>query len=122
MIDPEGYVKITDRMNDLIKSGGEWISSLDLENALMEHPAVREAAVVAVPDEVWGERPLAAVVPASEVDPEVLLAYLRERFAKWQVPDRVVFIDEIPKTATGKFSKRELREQLGASGVTGSGA
>jgi len=111
IIDPEGYLKITDRMNDLIKSGGEWISSLDLENTLMEHPAVREAAVIAVPDEVWGERPLAVVVRATDVEPEELLDLLRTRFAKWQIPDGVVFVDEIPKTATGKFSKRELRER-----------
>ncbi len=112
LIDPAGYLKITDRMSDLIKSGGEWISSLELENALMEHPAVREAAVIAVPDPVWGERPLAVVVRATDVEPEELLDLLRTRFAKWQVPDGVVYIDEIPKTATGKFSKRELREQL----------
>ena len=112
VIDPEGYMKITDRKNDLIKSGGEWISSLDLENILMEHPAVREAAVIAVPDAVWGERPLAVVVRATDVQPEELLDVLRGRFAKWQVPDSVIFIGEIPKTATGKFSKRELREQL----------
>ena len=109
-IDPEGYVKITDRVADLIKSGGEWISSLDLENTLMEHPAVREAAVIAVADEVWGERPLAVVVAVGEVEPKDLLEFMRRRVAKWQVPDEVIFIDEIPKTATGKFSKRDLRE------------
>lgn len=112
VIDPAGYLKITDRMHDLIKSGGEWISSLDLENALMEHTAVREAAVIAVPDAVWGERPLAVVVRTTDVEPEELLDLLRTRFVKWQVPDGVVFIDEIPTTATGKVNKRELREQL----------
>jgi fatty-acyl-CoA synthase len=112
VIDSEGYVKIADRLNDLIKSGGEWISSLDLENALMEHPAVREAAVIAVPDAVWGERPLAVVVQAGVVDPAELLELLEKRFPKWQIPDGIVFIDEIPKTATGKFSKRDLREQI----------
>ena len=115
--DPEGYIKITDRVSDLIKSGGEWIGSLDLENALMEHKAVREAAVIAIPDEVWGERPLAVVVRASEVTAEALLDFLRERFPKWQVPERVEFIDEIPKSATGKFSKRELRGRIDTTPV-----
>ncbi len=112
VIDPEGYMKIVDRTKDLIKSGGEWISSLDLENALLQHPAVREAAVIAIPDEVWTERPLGVVVATGDVEPEELLDLLRERFAKWQVPDGVVFVDELPKTATGKVSKRELREQI----------
>jgi fatty-acyl-CoA synthase len=112
VIDPQGYMKIVDRTKDLIKSGGEWISSLDLENALLQHPAVREAAVIAIPDDVWTERPLAVVVAAHEVEPQELLDLLRQRFAKWQVPDGVVFVDELPKTATGKVSKRELRDQI----------
>ena len=112
VIGPEGYIRIVDRSNDLIKSGGEWISSLDLENTLMEHPGVREAAVIAVPDEVWIERPLAVVVPAGEVSEEELLEFLRARFPKWQVPDGVVSVDEIPKTATGKVSKKDLRERF----------
>ena len=118
-IDSEGYVRIVDRTSDLIKSGGEWISSLDLENTLMEHPSVAEAAVIAVPDEVWTERPLAVVVPAGEVTAEELLDVLRKRFAKWQVPDAVVFVEEIPKTATGKMNKRDLRERVGNKASTG---
>jgi fatty-acyl-CoA synthase len=113
VIDAEGYVRIVDRTSDLIKSGGEWISSLALESVLIEHPGVREVAVVAIPDEVWDERPLAVVVAATEVTAEELLDFLRLRFAKWQVPDAVVFVDEIPKTTTGKVSKRDLRAQLG---------
>jgi fatty-acyl-CoA synthase len=118
-IDPEGYVRIVDRTSDLIKSGGEWISSLDLENALLEHPAVAEAAVIAIPDDVWTERPLAVVVPAGEVNAEELLGFLRQRFVKWQVPDGVVFVEEIPKTATGKISKRELRGRIEVPGAGG---
>ncbi len=114
-MDMHGYIKISDRVSDLIKSGGEWISSIDLENVLMEHDAVREAAVIALPDAVWGERPLAVVVKAKDVDPVELLDFLRERFAKWQVPDGVVFVEEIPKTATGKFSKKDLRAQIDAT-------
>ncbi|MDJ0951464.1 MAG: long-chain fatty acid--CoA ligase [Alphaproteobacteria bacterium] len=112
-IDPQGYVKITDRTKDLIKSGGEWISSVDLENALMGHPDVLEAAVVAIPHPKWQERPLAAVVrtDGSDVDEAALQAYLGERFAKWSLPDAVVFVDEIPKTSTGKFKKSVLRDQ-----------
>jgi len=115
VIDPEGYLKIVDRAGDLIKSGGEWISSLELEDALMEHPGVREAAVIAVPSEVWTERPLAVVVAVGEPAPAErdLLDFLRGRFPKWQVPDGVMFVDEIPKTATGKVSKRDLRERFG---------
>jgi fatty-acyl-CoA synthase len=119
VIEPEGYVKIVDRAGDLIKSGGEWISSLELENALMEHPGVREAAVIARPDEVWTERPLAIVVPATDPAPREreLLDFLRDRLAKWQVPDGVVFVEEIPKTATGKISKRDLRERFSERGT-----
>jgi fatty-acyl-CoA synthase len=119
VIEPEGYVRIVDRAGDLIKSGGEWISSLELENALMEHPAVREAAVIAIPDDVWTERPLAVVVPAVDPAPEEreLLDFLRARSAKWQVPDGVFFVDEIPKTATGKVSKRDLRERFAEHGT-----
>jgi fatty-acyl-CoA synthase len=113
VIDGQGYMKIVDRAGDLIKSGGEWISSLELENVLMEHPRVLEAAVIAVPDEVWTERPLAVVVPSDEVAPEELLDLLRGRLPKWQVPDGVVFVADIPKTATGKISKRELRQRFG---------
>jgi len=113
-IDPEGYVKITDRTKDLIKSGGEWISSVDIENALMGHPAVAEAAVIALPHPKWSERPLAAVVLAEgkEASAEDLRRHLAERFAKWWVPDAIVFVDEIPRTSTGKFQKRTLRERF----------
>jgi fatty-acyl-CoA synthase len=113
-IDPEGYVRITDRSKDLIKSGGEWISSVDLENALMGHPAVREAAVVAVAHPKWGERPVAAVVlrDGAHVHPDELRDYLEPRFARFWLPDAYVFMDQIPRTATGKFLKTALREKL----------
>jgi fatty-acyl-CoA synthase len=112
-LDPEGYVKIVDRTKDLIKSGGEWISSVDLENALMGHPAVKEAAVVAIPHPKWGERPLAVVVlrEGHRASPEELREFLVSRFAKWWLPDAFVFADEIPKTSAGKFQKAKLREQ-----------
>ena len=111
-IDPEGYVRITDRSKDLIKSGGEWISSVDLENALMGHPAVREAAVVAVPHPRWGERPVAAVVlrEGAKASHEELTEYLEPRFAKFWLPERFVFVAQIPRTATGKFLKTAVRE------------
>ncbi len=114
-IDPEGYVKICDRTKDLIKSGGEWISSVELENALMGHPAVLEAAVVAVPHEKWGERPLAVVVlePGASVTDEELAAHLeRKGLAKWWLPDGYVRSEAIPRNSTGKFMKSKLREQL----------
>lgn len=112
-IDEEGFIKIVDRTNDLIKSGGEWISSVDLENALMAHEAVFEAAVIAVPDERWQERPVAFVVLKDPSDnqttEEVLLQSLESKFAKWWLPDKIIFLDEIPKTSVGKFLKRQLR-------------
>jgi fatty-acyl-CoA synthase len=113
-IDPSGYMRISDRTKDLIKSGGEWISSVDLENAIMGHPAVAEAAVIAVKHPKWDERPLAVVVKrkGAEVSPEALREFLRDRFAKWQVPDDWTFIDAIPRTSTGKFMKTALREQF----------
>jgi fatty-acyl-CoA synthase len=113
-IDPEGYVRITDRSKDLIKSGGEWISSVDLENALMGHPAVREAAVVAVPHPRWDERPVAAVVlrEGAKASPDELRAYLEPRFARFWLPDAFVFVAQIPRTATGKFLKSAVRESL----------
>jgi fatty-acyl-CoA synthase len=113
-IDTEGYVKITDRIKDLVKSGGEWISSVDLENALMGHPAVAEAAVISVPHPKWTERPLAAVVlkPETTATREELLDYIRPKFAKFWIPDDVVFIEAIPKTSTGKFMKSTLRERF----------
>ena len=113
-IDPEGYVRITDRSKDLIKSGGEWISSVDVENALMGHPAVKEAAVVAVPHEKWSERPVACVVlkEGAKASDEELRAWLEPRFAKFWLPDAFVFLQQIPRTATGKFLKAALREQF----------
>jgi fatty-acyl-CoA synthase len=110
----EGYIKITDRTKDLIKSGGEWISSVDLENALMSHPAVFEAAVIAVPHPKWQERPLACVVlkEGATATKEELIASLENDFAKWWLPDDVVFLAEIPKTSVGKFLKAKLREEL----------
>jgi fatty-acyl-CoA synthase len=113
-IDPEGYVKITDRTKDLIKSGGEWISSVDLENALVGHPAVKEAAVVAVPHIKWVERPLAVVVVKEDarVTPDELRCFLAEKFAKWQLPDDFVFVSELPHTSTGKLLKSQLRNQF----------
>ncbi len=113
-IDGEGFVRITDRSKDLIKSGGEWISSVDLENALMGHPAVKEAAVVAVRHPKWDERPVACVVlreGAKATDAE-LREYLEPLFAKFQLPDAFVFMQAIPRTAAGKFLKSALREQL----------
>ena len=114
-IDNEGYMRITDRTKDLIKSGGEWISSVDLENALMAHPQVQEAAVIAIPDPKWQERPLAVVVPkqGADIAPESLRAHLAPRFPKWWLPDKFVFANEIPRTSTGKFLKSKLRELYG---------
>ena len=119
-MDELGFVRITDRTKDLIKSGGEWISSVDLENALMSHPAIAEAAVIAIPNEKWSERPLACVVwkkdaaiaPADVADTlgPHLLAH---GFAKWQLPERIEVIDAVPRTSVGKFDKKLLRAQYG---------
>ncbi|MGH3402839.1 MAG: long-chain fatty acid--CoA ligase [Streptosporangiaceae bacterium] len=111
-IDPLGYVTLTDRAKDVIKSGGEWISSMELENALMAHPQVSEAAVIGVPDDRWGERPLAAVVLADDVavSADELRAFLAERVPRWQLPERWSFIAEVPKTSVGKFAKTTMRE------------
>jgi len=115
-IDPEGYVQITDRTKDLIKSGGEWISSVDMETTIMGHPKVMEAAVIAVPHERWQERPLACVVPKPEhtgsLTEKEILEYLTPLVAKWWLPDEVVFIDAVPKTSVGKFDKKVLRERF----------
>jgi fatty-acyl-CoA synthase len=113
-IDAEGFVRITDRSKDLIKSGGEWISSVDLENALMGHPAVKEAAVVAVAHPKWSERPVACVVlkEGAKATDEDLREYLEPSFAKFWLPDAFVFMQAIPRTAAGKFLKTALREQL----------
>ena len=113
-ITPLGYIRIVDRTKDLVKSGGEWISSVDLENQIMGHPAVKEAAVIALPHQKWGERPLACVVirEGATLTRDELLGWLAERVGTWQVPDDVAFIDEVPKTSVGKFSKKTLREQF----------
>jgi fatty-acyl-CoA synthase len=113
-IDAEGYVRLVDRTKDLIKSGGEWISSVELENLLMAHPKIAEAAVVGVPHPKWSERPLACVVLKSgeQLTTEVVLTFLRPQVARWQLPDDVVFIDEVPKTSVGKFSKKDLRSRF----------
>lgn len=110
-ISPEGYLTLTDRSKDVIKSGGEWISSVDLENLVMSHPAVVEAAVIGVPDEKWNERPLAVVVPAAgeSVTAAELRDFLTGKIAKWQLPEHWTFVDEVPKTSVGKFDKKRLR-------------
>lgn len=113
-IDPDGFMQITDRSKDLIKSGGEWISSIDIENIAMAHPAVAMAACVGMPHPKWDERPIVVVVkrPGAEVTREELLAFYEGKIAKWQIPDDVVFVDAIPLGATGKMLKAKLREQL----------
>jgi fatty-acyl-CoA synthase len=110
----EGYIKLVDRTKDVVKSGGEWISSVELENEIMAHPKIKEAAVIGVPDERWGERPLACVVPepGAELDADEVRDFLEGRVARWWVPERVEFIEEVPKTSVGKFSKKTLREQF----------
>ncbi len=112
-IDELGFIKISDRTKDLIKSGGEWISSVDLENAIMGHPAVQEAAVIAVAHPKWSERPLAVIVlkPGAKVSEAQIKQHLAGQFVKWMVPDAYVFVDSIPRTSTGKFFKTALREQ-----------
>jgi fatty-acyl-CoA synthase len=109
-----GYIRLVDRTKDVIKSGGEWISSVDLENEIMGHPKVAEAAVIAITHPKWQERPLACVVPKpdAELTKEELLSYLGDRVAKWWLPDDIVFVEEIPKTSVGKFSKKDLRDRF----------
>jgi fatty-acyl-CoA synthase len=109
-------MQITDRRKDVIKSGGEWISSIDLENAAVAHEDVAEAAVIAVPDPRWGERPLLVVAPRPGRRPErqSLIELLARQFPKWMLPDEVVCLDELPHTATGKIMKSRLREMYGA--------
>ncbi len=113
-VDPNGYIKISDRTKDLIKSGGEWISSVDLENTIMGHPQVMEAAVIAIPDPKWQERPLAIVVPRAgqPPTPDELRVFLEQKFAKWQIPQDFVFVESIPHTATGKMLKTALRDRF----------
>ena len=115
-IDSEGYIQIMDRTKDLVKSGGEWISSVDLENAIMGHPKVMEAAVIAVAHPKWQERPVAAIAPfpqfRGQITKEEILEFLKDKVAKWWLPDDMIFIDAVPKTSVGKFNKRALREQF----------
>jgi fatty-acyl-CoA synthase len=113
-IDEQGYMQITDRAKDVIKSGGEWISSIDLENIAMDHPAVAEAAVIGLPHPRWDERPLLVVVlrKGKTADAVEMLDWLRDKVAKWWLPDGVVFVDEIPHTATGKINKVALRQRF----------
>ena len=113
-IDADGYMQITDRSKDVIKSGGEWISSIDIENIAMAHPAIAMAACIGMPHPKWDERPIVAVVtkPGAEVTREELLKFYEGRTAKWQIPDDVVFVEAIPLGATGKMLKTKLRELL----------
>jgi len=111
-IDPDGYMQITDRSKDVIKSGGEWISSIELENAAMGHPAIAEAAVIGIAHAKWQERPVLIVVrkPGADVTRDDVLKFLEGKMARWWMPDDVVFVDELPHTATGKLLKTKLRE------------
>jgi fatty-acyl-CoA synthase len=119
-LDDEGFIRITDRAKDLIKSGGEWISSVEVETLLIDHPAVMEAAVIAMPDERWGERPLACVALAEGAEPPLseLREHLAAGLARWQLPDAFAFIDEVPKTSVGKFDKKVLRRRLAEGDLT----
>jgi fatty-acyl-CoA synthase len=120
-VDEDGFVQITDRAKDVIKSGGEWISSVELENEMMSHPDVVEAAVIAKPDERWSERPLCCVVlrEGTQTTASELVEHLRGRVAKWWLPDEFAFLGEIPKTSVGKFDKKVLRARLGEDGLEG---
>ena len=115
VISPDGYVQIVDRTKDVVKSGGEWISSVELENEIMAHPKVAEAAVIGVPHPKWSERPLACVVvrEGEQLSKDEVVEFLDGRVATWWMPDDVVFIDEVPKTSVGKFSKKDLRDRFG---------
>jgi fatty-acyl-CoA synthase len=119
-ITPDGYLTLVDRSKDVIKSGGEWISSVDLENAIVGHPAVAEASVIGIPDERWDERPLVAVVleEGAAAEPAELREFLAGKFAKWQLPEYWTFIDEIPKTSVGKFDKKRLRARYADGELT----
>jgi fatty-acyl-CoA synthase len=116
---PNGFMEIADRTKDVIKSGGEWISSVALENALMAYPKVQEAAVIGVPDERWSERPMACVVARPEfrggVSETELTEFLAQQFVKWWLPERYLFLDELPKTSVGKFDKKAMRTTYAAA-------
>jgi len=119
-IDSEGYVKITDRFKDVIKTGGEWISSLELESLISQHPSISEVAVIGVPDDKWGERPVALVVQKADhtFSEDVLRAYMqgiadKGAISKWAIPDRFFLVQEIPKTSVGKLNKKVIRQQVG---------
>jgi acyl-CoA synthetase (AMP-forming)/AMP-acid ligase II len=118
-ISPDGYLTLVDRAKDVIKSGGEWISSVDLETLVMEHPAVAEAAVIGVPDKRWDERPLVFVVRrgGAAASPEELREFLAGKVARWQLPERWAFTDELPRTSVGKFDKKALRARYADGGV-----
>jgi fatty-acyl-CoA synthase len=113
-IDEHGFMQITDRSKDVIKSGGEWISSIEIENIAVGHPSVQEAAVIGIVHPKWDERPLLIVIrkPGADITKEAMLEYMQGKIAKWWMPDDVAFVDAIPHTATGKIQKRDLREQF----------
>ena len=115
-IHEDGFMRITDRTKDLVKSGGEWISTVAIESILMAHPTVIEAAVIAIPNDKWAERPMAVVVkpPDQHLSKEALIDFLRPQIAKFWLPDEIVFVDRLPKTSVGKFDKKELRRQYTA--------
>jgi fatty-acyl-CoA synthase len=118
-LSPDGFLSLTDRAKDVIKSGGEWISSVELENALMAHPAVLEACVVGVPDERWSERPLATIVlrEGATASVEELRDFLADKVARWQLPERWAFIEAVPRTSVGKFDKKQLRVNYAEGGI-----
>jgi fatty-acyl-CoA synthase len=121
-VNERGFVRLVDRTKDLIKSGGEWISSVELENELMAHPKIAEAAVIGVAHEKWGEAPLACVVKTpdgADLTEDEVLAFLEGKIAKWQMPKGVVWIDEVPKTSVGKFSKKTLRDEYAGTLMSG---
>src|SRR5207253_9586455 len=111
----DGFISIVDRTKDVIKSGGEWVSSVELENAIMAHPKVLEACVIGLPHPKWQERPVGYVVPRPEfkndISAEEIIAHLSAKFMKWWLPDEIRFIDEVPKTSVGKFDKKVLRQR-----------
>jgi len=119
-LDDEGFMTISDRTKDVIKSGGEWISSVELENEVMAHPGVFEAAVIGIPDPKWDERPLVVVVADGDdpPDPADVMSFLSDRVARWWLPERWAFVDALPKTSVGKFDKKALRAQVADGDLT----